>query len=384
MALARVVGKQIFMHAFRHSSSTIPVWRVATQACLDDLGPLPPEASLGFVYCTDYHAKYLPDIVALCQQTTGIEHWVGGVGVGILSTGQEYLDVPALVMMVTDIPKSAFRVIPGLNSLDDLLKRGDEFRIADQAPWFGMVHGDPRNPNIAELIEHTATCTETGFLVGGLTSSRGPHYQVADQAVEGGLSGVMFAQQVAVTTRLTQGVSPLGPRHMITQCQDNIVLGLDHRLPLDVLKEDIGELLSRKLEHLGGYIFVGLPTQDSDTDDYLVRQLVGIDPETKYIAIGDSLEPGQSLMFCRRDSASAVADMKRMLNSIQQGLTATPKGAVYYSCLGRGANIFGPNSEELKMISQTLGDIPLVGFFANGEICRNRLYGWTGVLTVFA
>jgi small ligand-binding sensory domain FIST len=64
-------------------------------------------------------------------------------------------------------------------------------------------------------------------------------------------------------------------------------------------------------------------------------------------------------------------------------LTAEPRGAVYYSCLGRGEGLFGPDSEELKIISRALGPIPLVGFFANGEISHNRLYGYTGVLTLF-
>jgi small ligand-binding sensory domain FIST len=150
-----------------------------------------------------------------------------------------------------------------------------------------------------------------------------------------------------------------------------------------VLKEDIGEKLSGRLERLGGEIFVGLPTRDSDTEDYLVRQLVGIDPDSGLIAVGDYVDAGQPLMFCRRDGASAVEDMQRMLDAVRDGLSGEPRGALYYSCLGRGANMFGPNSEELKMISRNLGDIPLVGFFANGEICRNRLYGWTGVLTVF-
>ena len=371
------------MQAFKHASSTLPDWRAAALDCLDELQPVLPGAHLGFVYTTDYHADHMREIVALCREQSGVDHWVGTVGVGILATGQEFLDEPAVAMMLTDLPESSFRVLPNLTSLDDMLRHGADFQVGGQAPWFGMVHGDPRNPLIAELIEHVANHTETGFLVGGLTSSRGPHYQVEDQTTEGGLSGVMFAPDVAVTTRLTQGVSPLGPRHIITQCQRNVILSLDHRPPLDVLKEDIGEMLSRKLEQLGGYIFVGLPTQDSDTDDYLVRQLVGIDPESKLIAIGDNVELGQSLMFCRRDSASATEDMQRMLDAIRAGLPGEPRGALYYSCLGRGANLFGANSEELKMIRNSLGDVPLVGFFANGEICRNRLYGWTGVLTVF-
>ena len=88
-------------------------------------------------------------------------------------------------------------------------------------------------------------------------------------------------------------------------------------------------------------------------------------------------------MFCRRDGTSAIDDMQRMLAGIKAGFTGVPKGAVYYSCLGRGESLFGADSAELKMISHALGEIPLVGFFANGEISHNRLYGYTGVLTVF-
>jgi small ligand-binding sensory domain FIST len=371
------------MQTFKHSFSTLSDWREATPACIEDLRPIPAGAALGFIYAADIHAAHLPEIVELCREQTGIEHWVGTVGVGVLATGSEYLDEPAMTMMVADIPESEFRVLPNLARLEDLQNISKSFNIGDQTAWFGMVHGDPRNPQIVELIEHAANRTDTGFLVGGLTSSRSHHYQVADKIVEGGLSGVVFAPSVAVTTRLTQGVSPLGPRHLVTQCQDNVVISLDHRPPLDVLKEDIGELLSRKLEQLADYIFVGLPTQDSDVDDYLVRPIVAIDEESRLIAIGGNLEQGQPLMFCRRDQAGALQDMRRMLDSVRASLTSPPRGAVYYSCLGRGANLFGPNSEELNMISQSLGDIPLVGFFANGEICRNRLYGWTGVLTVF-
>ena len=60
-----------------------------------------------------------------------------------------------------------------------------------------------------------------------------------------------------------------------------------------------------------------------------------------------------------------------------------PKGAVYVSCLARGPNLFGDDSEELRQVQTAIGDVPLVGFFANGEISHDRLYGYTGVLTLF-
>jgi len=88
-------------------------------------------------------------------------------------------------------------------------------------------------------------------------------------------------------------------------------------------------------------------------------------------------------MFCRRDSATAREDMLRMLGDLGKRAKGQIKGGLYYSCLGRGRNQFGDDSEELKMIRDQLGEFPLAGFFANGEISHNRLYGYTGVLTLF-
>jgi small ligand-binding sensory domain FIST len=89
------------------------------------------------------------------------------------------------------------------------------------------------------------------------------------------------------------------------------------------------------------------------------------------------------MMFCRRDGNSAVEDLQRMLREMGSRLSGPPRGALYVSCIARGRHQFGKDSAELKIIQQQLGDVPLVGFFANGEILHNRLYGYTGVLTLF-
>jgi small ligand-binding sensory domain FIST len=101
------------------------------------------------------------------------------------------------------------------------------------------------------------------------------------------------------------------------------------------------------------------------------------------IAIGDLVSKAQRLQFFRRNRDTARADMVRMLDSIREGLYTPPRGALYYSCLGRGGALLGGDSEELRMIQAALGDVPLAGFFGNGEISHNRLYGYTGVLTLF-
>jgi small ligand-binding sensory domain FIST len=365
---------------FKYGHSAAAQWRDATQACLAQMGEIPVTANLGFLYVTDVMAVHLQEILSLLKEATGVSHWVGSTGLGICSSGQEYLDQPAIAVMLGEFPEHAFRVFPTIRSLDELQ---DSVSVGNSAAYFGIVHGDPENQHIPALIEQFANRMESGFVVGGLTSSRNENMQVADGITHGGLSGVVFTSGVALTTRLTQGVSPLGVVHEVTECENSVIVRLDGRPALDVLKEDIGEVLSRDLRRLSNYIFVGLPITGSDTGDYLVRNLVGIDVEQKLLAIGDSVENGRHLLFCRRDGASAVKDMQRMLAEIKSGITGVARGAVYYSCLGRGESLFGAESEELKMISRALGDIPLVGFFANGEISHNRLYGYTGVLTVF-
>jgi small ligand-binding sensory domain FIST len=115
-----------------------------------------------------------------------------------------------------------------------------------------------------------------------------------------------------------------------------------------------------------------------------VRNLVGIDENEGAVAIGSSVEEGERIMFCRRDRDSAVEDLKRMLNDLKRRAGGKDiRGGLYFSCVARGPNQFGPDSAELGLIRETLGDFPVTGFFANGEISNNRLYGYTGVLALF-
>ena len=353
------------------------------EACLSQIGAVPAEANFGFLYTTDVLAADLRDILETLKVKTGIVRWTGTVGVGISTTGQEYYEQPALAVMLASFPETAFRTVP-------LQQFGvDEF-IGEMGEWlhndpfhFGILHGDPTNPATPELISKLAEKTPGAFFVGGLTSSGGENLQVADGVSTGGISGVLFSSDVPVATGHPQGCTPIASQHVITSCERNIIIKLDGRPALDVFEEDVGEVIARDLQRVGGYIFAGIPVQGSDTGDYMVRNLVGIDPNQKVIAIGDLVTEGNEIMFCRRDGNSAREDMLRMLADIRKRMDHRPKGAVYYSCLGRGRNQFGENSEELKFIHDELGDIPLVGFFANGEIFHNRLYGYTGVLTVF-
>jgi small ligand-binding sensory domain FIST len=176
---------------------------------------------------------------------------------------------------------------------------------------------------------------------------------------------------------------PIGPVHRIDEARDNVVMVIDGRPALSVFLEDVGPELAQDLRRLGGVIFAGLPVPGSDTGDYLVRNILAIDPGRGWVVLGAEIGAGDPILFCRRDPESARRDMERMVRQLAGRLSGPPKAGIYVSCVARGAALFGEPGIETRIIRESLGDFPLIGFFANGEISRDRLYGHTGVLTLF-
>ena len=339
--------------AFAHAAGE--GWRRA----LDDLGR--PGRGLGFVYFTDHLLGQAGEILETLRAKTGVDDWVGSVGTGVLATGAEYQDEPAIAAMVADV--EAFSVFSGRHPLKG------------PAPHFAIVHADPSAPELVDLVADMAAKTATGFLAGGISSSRAATVQIANEVLSGGMSGAALGSRVAVATRLSQGCTPYPGRFRISGCEENVIVALDGRPALDVLLDTVR---GDKAE-----LLVGLPVPGSDTGDYTARNLIGVDPKSRAIAIGERVEPGEEILFCKRDGAAARADLARMLGELRAAAPAA-RGALYYSCVARGEHLFGSRGAELGLVRQALGDVPLVGFFCNGEISRDRLYGYTGVLTLFS
>ncbi len=236
--------------------------------------------------------------------------------------------------------------------------------------------------------------------------------QIAEGVLQGGLSGVAFSRDVTLVSRVTQGCQPIGPMRRITACERNLVTALDAEPALACLLRDTGISLDepqRAMRTLRGTL-VGLSEPREALlarggqfgADTRVRHLIGLDPGQHGVAVADSVEPGMQLAFCQRDVQAARRDLVRICTEIRDELAPEPAlalaaadeasaadplarmaGAIYISCAGRGGPHFGAPSAELQIVRRALGDVPLVGFFAGGEIGHHHLYGYTGVLTVF-
>ncbi len=370
------------MTPFRTAHAGGDDWRQAANTCADILGDSAAGVRLGFLYITDHLAEHLGDVLEVMRKRTGILEWVGTVGMGICVDDREYFDEPAVAAMVATLPTDSFRILPALH--DDLggISDGDSAWIDRHSPAFGVIHGDPTHALTPALIEALSD-EGTRFLVGGLTASRRGNPQIAGRLEDSCVSGVLFDPAIEVATGLTQGCTPVGPVHTITESSENVLMTLDGQPALDVFKNDIGELLARNLNRVGGYIHAALPITGSDTGDYTVRNLVAIDPAKGWLAIGQRVSEGDRVMFVRRDPQSAEEDLRHMLERLRKRLNGEPRGALYFSCVGRGASMFGAEGREVALIREVLGAVPLIGFFGNGEISRDRIYGYTGVLTLF-
>ena len=347
-------------------------WREALEACLSGLS-VPAGANLGFVYFSDRYSQDADAILRRLREATAIDEWVGSVGIGICGGDDARVDGGGIAVLVGRFDPASFRIFSGRQPLVG----------AGASPYFAVVHADPHTPDMPDLVADMAGKVSSGFITGGMSSAREATLQIANGVLSGGISGVAFTDAVAVATRLSQGCSPLPGRYVITQAERNVIGTLDHRPALDVYKEAVGEVLARDLARAAHYVLAGLPVPGREAGDYLVRNVIGIDPKNGLIAINETVEPGRQLLFVRRDGNAARDDLRRMLTELRDALPSPPKGGLYFSCLGRGGNMFGDDSVEPQMIRDTFGDIPLAGFFCNGEISHDQLYGYTGVLTLF-
>jgi small ligand-binding sensory domain FIST len=188
--------------------------------------------TLGWCYLSDYYAPAAEAILdELRLRLPGVA-WVGTVGVGVAASGVEYIDEPALVLMVAPLPRQSFRLFSGLQPLP----AASSGFMAHTA----LVHAEGSTPDLQELLDELSSRTATGYLFGGLSSARNRTVHMADGVFTGGLSGVAFGPEVGLISRVTQGCQPIGPSRTITKAERNFVVSLDGKPALDCMLQDLG------------------------------------------------------------------------------------------------------------------------------------------------
>jgi small ligand-binding sensory domain FIST len=208
---------------------------------------------------------------------------------------------------------------------------------------------------------------------------------------EGGVA-ISVGGRVELAGVISQGCTPIGETWTLTRVDGNLIQQIGNRPAYEVLAETFNSMPTTDQRKSRGNLFVGLVTneylEEFHRGDFLVRNLLGADPQTGAIAVGALPRTGQTLQFQRRDAAAATEDMEALLSRAKEQLKdATIFGGCLCCCNGRGKGMFGTPNHDAQMVQAALGPMGLTGFFCNGEIGpvgkRNFLHGYTAALALF-
>jgi small ligand-binding sensory domain FIST len=360
------------------------------------LGSSAPNLLLTFVSAE--HVDGCARIAAMAARRFPGALLVGCTAGGVIGGAHEAEEGPALSLTAAVLPGtalSAFHVDAG-----PLARAGgSSLRAraggADDSPPKILLLADPFTADVGRIIEELDAAYPGAPKFGGLASggrAAGENRLLAaDEVHDGGAVGIAFRGDVEVDTVIAQGCRAIGEPMIVTRCRENVLLELDGQPPLAVLAELYAGLDARDRELMQHSLFVGLEMRAASPElappDLLVRNIVGADEATGALAVGAELRPMMVAQFALRDAHSAEQDLQRMLDRQRRAAGRRPAGALLFSCVGRGAGLFGARDHDTSLFEEQLGPAPLGGFFCNGEIGpvggTTFLHGYTSAFAIF-
>jgi small ligand-binding sensory domain FIST len=244
---------------------------------------------------------------------------------------------------------------------------------------------------VRALDMHYPLASKAGGLASGGRQPGANALYFDGRSYSSGAVGFALTGEVEVDTVVAQGCRPIGSPMFVTRCQDNLLQGLDGRSPYEVLADIYESLAPRDRELFQHSLFLGIvmrpERQQHGQGDFLVRNIVGADPKSGVLAIGAPLEMHMVVQFHLRDAQTSHDDLAAMLTRYRRESSGTPRGALLFSCLGRGQFLYGRPDHDTKIFRDHLGHVPLGGFFCNGEIGpvdgRTFLHGYTSSFALF-
>jgi small ligand-binding sensory domain FIST len=376
--------------------STLPdplaAGREAAQSTAERLGG--EAADLAFVFASGSHLAAPEAMIDGIQEVLRPGALVGCGAGGVLGSGRELEAGTGLSLWAASFAGRG-DVVPFHGWLE---AEGGEARIAG-LPDFGgaraaVLLADPYTFPTDAVLEAIATGAPGLPVLGGLASAQGATGSASlilgEQVRDEGAVGVCF-RGVEVLPCVSQGAAPVGPEVTITAGEGNVIHELAGRPALQTVERLIAQLPPRERALVAGGLLIGIVVEggkpEYDQGDFLVRGVMGADPESGRLTVGALVHAGQVIRLHARDARSADEDLRRALRLRMAALAdGGPAGALLFACNGRGSSMFGPCDHDADAVEQELG-APAAGFFAAGEIGpvggRSFLHGFTATVAVF-
>jgi len=359
------------------------------------------EPHLTIIFVSPHYGGDIEKIPELIRERLSPGILFGCTGGGIIGAGEEVEQQPAFSITCAHLPEVEIQTI--YSDTMNLPDQDSSPRIwrewlnlpQEKAPQF-LFLADPFSFHGEEFLSGIDFAYSASKKVGGLASGArqpGGNRLFLDQEIyDKGLIGLALCGNIQLDTIVAQGCRPIGAPMNITKCDRQLIRELDGRPPMEILQEIYDTLNEKDRELLQTSLFLGIemdPMNDNPKQgDFLIRNLMGADRETGGISIGALLREGQLVQFHLRDKGMSSEDLNMVLTRYQEENDyQSAEGALLFSCLGRGQYLYGKPNHDSNLFQEKLGEMPLGGFFCNGEIgpvgSSTFLHGYTSSFGIF-
>lgn len=368
------------------------------------------KASLLLLFLTSDHLSHWPEINRIALESSGGAQIVGCSGFGVI-TGRGEIEgrpgISALALGGDDLYAAPF-LAEGLSHDPAECGRaaGRQARqrlgeaLENNGPPLVVILPDTYHFQAKEFFEgiHEELGAEAIIVGGGAAENGrlGRTFQfLGEQLKDDAVAGVVFAGRGRRFIGITQAYQPEGDPFVITKAEENIIFEISGRPAFEVFSEIAGPDLMENVRTAVSHIFIGIPGDPDhvrlDHGEYIVRPIVGIDPEKGLIALPEMVSVGQAITFTRRDGGRAREDLETMLSKAVThfgGGSLSSEGAfgLYFNCAGRGTSLYGNEGVDVAAIRKKVSNLPLAGFFTGAEIApiglEDHLHQYSGVLMI--
>jgi small ligand-binding sensory domain FIST len=324
---------------------------------------------------------------------------LGTSAAGVIGNAKELESKPGVSVTAALLPDVRLRAFSiqdeDLPDLDDSPRAWEKLVGVrrDEDPHFILL-ADPFSFRLENCLLGLDFAFPKASKVGGLASG-GQHpgknaLYLNNLCLRTGLVGVALTGNIALETVVAQGCRPVGQPLRITDCTENVLLSLDGKSPVTILQALFAELPERDRQLMKQALFVGIAMTSAKEHfhpgDFLIRNILGVDNEHGSLAVGAPLRVGQTVQFHLRDSKSSTEDLRAVFERAGE-IKTQARGALLFSCVGRGKALYGRPDHDSTFFTQNVGPVPLGGFFCNGEIGpvggTTYLHGYTSSFGLF-
>lgn len=351
-------------------------------------------ASIVFAFVTPDYLPHIEEFSEIVRVDGHVVELVGCTGLGLTRDAEEEENEPGFSLLAPGIPAGGFEIFTISQSMLDDSSGPDTWRRrvgAEKAPAW-LVLANPFTFDAEGWLAEWNAAFPSIPSVGGLASGSADGSGVA--VFHNGRSVDALAISVTgmrVLPVVSQGCKPIGEPLTVTKAENNVIYSLGTRPAYEALESAFEGLTDGEKATAKGNLFAGLAgteyVEDFKSGDFLIRNILGADPNSGAVVIGGFPRVGQTLQYQLRDKSSADADWRAALRHAALESGRPPVASLLFACAGRGAGLFGCKSHDASLLEEIVGSHSSAGFFGNGEIAplggRSYIHSYTAACALF-